>query len=52
MAELKRALAHTAKSKNIDLPLFEGDALELVRVLKKLGFGLQSLEEMQKRNTT
>ncbi|BEG56617.1 hypothetical protein NHP21005_03050 [Helicobacter sp. NHP21005] len=44
MAELKRALAYIAESKNIDLPPFEGDALEFARVLKKLGFTLQTLE--------
>ncbi|BEG58248.1 MULTISPECIES: helix-turn-helix domain-containing transcriptional regulator [Helicobacter] len=51
LAELKDALGVIAKSKNIDLPSFEGNALEFARVLKKLGFGLQSLNEMQKRNT-
>ncbi|BEG56603.1 hypothetical protein NHP21005_02910 [Helicobacter sp. NHP21005] len=51
MAEIKDTLAVIAESKGIDLPPFEGDALEFARVLKKLGFGLQSLDEMQKRNT-
>ncbi|WP_163535136.1 hypothetical protein [Helicobacter suis] len=45
MAELKRALMYIAKSKGINLPPFEGSALEFARALKELGFGLQSLEE-------
>ncbi|GMB92713.1 hypothetical protein NHP200010_04240 [Helicobacter bizzozeronii] len=47
MAELKRVLAYIAESKgikDIDLSTFEGDTLEFMRVLKKLGFGLHSLE--------
>ncbi|GMT39234.1 hypothetical protein NHP20013_13690 [Helicobacter bizzozeronii] len=44
MAELKIALRKIAKSKGIDLPPFEGDALEFARVLKQLGFGLRALE--------
>ncbi|BCZ19555.1 hypothetical protein NHP190012_11970 [Helicobacter sp. NHP19-012] len=51
MAELKDTLAVIAESKGIDLPPFEGDAPKFARVLKKLGFGLQSLDEMQKHNT-
>ncbi|BCZ18345.1 hypothetical protein NHP190003_16270 (plasmid) [Helicobacter sp. NHP19-003] len=51
LTELKDALEVIVKSKGIDLSPFEGDALEFARVLKKLGFGLQSLDEMQKRNT-
>ncbi|WP_104751156.1 helix-turn-helix domain-containing transcriptional regulator [Helicobacter salomonis] len=47
LAELKDALEVIAKSKGIDLPPFEGDALEFARVLKKLGFCLQSLEMLK-----
>ncbi|WP_104696403.1 helix-turn-helix domain-containing transcriptional regulator [Helicobacter salomonis] len=46
-AELKDALEVIAESKGIDLPPFEGDTLEFMRVLKKLGFGLQSLQMPQ-----
>ncbi|CCB80790.1 helix-turn-helix domain-containing transcriptional regulator [Helicobacter bizzozeronii] len=46
MAELKDALEIIAESKGIkgiDLSAFEGDTLEFMQVLKKLGFGLQAL---------
>ncbi|WP_104758275.1 helix-turn-helix domain-containing transcriptional regulator [Helicobacter salomonis] len=46
-AELKDALEVIAESKGIDLPPFEGDTLEFMRVLKKLGFGLRSLQMPQ-----
>ncbi|WP_104628644.1 helix-turn-helix domain-containing transcriptional regulator [Helicobacter bizzozeronii] len=44
VAELKDALEVIAESKGIDLPPFDGDTLEFMRILKKLGFGLHSLE--------
>ncbi|WP_104758290.1 helix-turn-helix domain-containing protein [Helicobacter salomonis] len=47
MEELKETLEIIAESKGIDLPPFEGDTLEFMRVLKKLGFGLQSLQMPQ-----
>ncbi|GMT39177.1 hypothetical protein NHP20013_13020 [Helicobacter bizzozeronii] len=54
MAELKRALTYIAESKgikDINLSDFNGDTLEFARVLKKLGFGLQSLEIPKKSCT-
>ncbi|GMB93530.1 hypothetical protein NHP200010_12520 [Helicobacter bizzozeronii] len=41
-AELKRALVYVAKSKDIELPVFNGDVFEFTEALKKLGFGLQA----------
>lgn len=46
--ELKNTLASIAESKGIkdlDLSNFGGDAFDLMRVLKRLGFGLQPLNE-------
>ncbi|GMB93255.1 hypothetical protein NHP200010_09690 [Helicobacter bizzozeronii] len=47
IAELKETLEIIAESKGIkgiDLSAFEGGSLEFMRILKKLGFGLHSLE--------
>ncbi|WP_104629576.1 helix-turn-helix domain-containing transcriptional regulator [Helicobacter bizzozeronii] len=44
MTELKGALEVVAESKGIDLPVFNGGVVELLRALKKLGFTLQTLE--------
>ncbi|WP_104696397.1 helix-turn-helix domain-containing transcriptional regulator [Helicobacter salomonis] len=50
MAELKRAFRHVAEAKGVELPALEGEDW-LLKALRALGFGLQSLQKDTAQDT-